>query len=587
MGSNEEYLDSLLSSLTAMGEDENLPQEQEMSAGAVDTSEFALEEIPEEDDILSMLSAESDAGGYAEEESTEQNVQGDGSNPDSEPNEMSLDDIDAMLASLAGDTSLEEAEESEDTRGSESMADDDMLAMLESLPDEESAEEAAEPDFDFFSGEEEYSDEYSEEETDESFGEAWKDEKDFAIEQETKEVSDLPEESLDLDAISEAIGVQNSPFEELGAEESDAEAAEGKKEKRHFFKDRKKKKKDIEKPEEKQADEIAETEDAYEDMDALESVLQSAQEEEFVEEKPEKKSAWKRFLDFLMEEEEEEEETEEELPIGNPSEENQELLDELSAEDKKKDKKKGKKKKGKKGKEKDTEEAVDEEAEEAAEPEKKKKKRKKKEKSAEEEQKREPEKKLSKKKVLTVFAFCGTIAFCILLLNMIFPGTMEKRDARVAYDQQNYEVAYDLFVGKKLNEEDELIFQKSSVIMQMKHTQEEYEVYRMLEKNLEALDVLVRAVSNYPEMQRKAERYKVEAQVQEVYDEILQTLEQDFGVTQEAALDAAASEDDVIYTKKLTAMLSGSIYDPESGEIADEKQDILPEEEEFLMEMQD
>lgn len=583
MGSNEEYLDSLLSSLTAMGEDENLPQEQEMSAGAVDTSEFALEEIPEEDDILSMLSAESDAGGYAEEESIEQNAQGDDFNPDSEPNEMSLDDIDAMLASLAGDTSLEEAEESEDTRDSVSTADDDMLAMLESLPDEESTEEIAEPDFDFFSGEEEYSDEYSEEET----GEVWEDEKNFAIEQETKEVSDLPEESLDLDAISEAIGVQNSPFEELGAEESDAEAAEGKKEKKRFFKDRKKKKKDIEKPEEKQPDEIAETEDAYEDMDVLESVLQSAQEEEFVEEKTEKKSAWKRFIDFLMEEEEEEEDTEEELPIGNPSEENQELLDELSAEDKKKDKKKGKKKKGKKGKEKDTEEAVDEETEEAAEPEKKKKKRKKKEKSAEEEQKREPEKKLSKKKILTVFAFCGTIAFCILLLNMILPGTMEKRDARVAYDQQNYEVAYDLFVGKKLNEEDELIFRKSSVIMQMKHTQEEYEVYRTLEKNLEALDVLVRAVSNYPEMQRKAEKYKVEAQVQEVYDEILQTLEQDFGVTQEAALDAAASEDDLTYTKKLTAMLSGFIYDPESGEITDEKQDILPEEEEFLMEMQD
>lgn len=586
MSSNEEYLDSLLSSLIATGEDEDLPQDQEIAAGAAETSEFALEEIPEEDDILSMLSA--DAGGYAAEERVEQNVQEDGLTPDGEPDEMSLDDIDAMLASLAGDTSLEEVEESGNTTDSVSTADDDMLAMLESLPDGDSAEEAEEPDFDFFSGEEEY----LEEDVDESSGEAWEEEESFAAEQGTEDMLDVPEESLDMDAISEAIGVQSSPFEELGAEESSAEtaeAAEDKKEKRRFFKDRKKKNKDSEQAKEKQTDEIPETEDAYEDMDVLESVLQSAQEEEAVEEEPEKKSVWKRLLDFLMEEEEEEEDAdaEEELPIGNPSEENLELLDELSAEDKKKDKKKNKKKKGKKGKEKDTEEAVDEETEEeAAEPEKKKKKRKKKEKAAEEGQKQETEKKLSKKKVLTVFAFCGTIAFCILLLNKIFPETMEKRDARVAYDQQNYEVAYDLFVGKKLNEDDELIFQKSSVIMQMKHIQKEYEVYRTLEKNLEALDVLVRAVSNYSEMQRKAEKYNVEAQVQEIYDEILQTLEQDFGVTQEDALDAAASEDDVTYTKKLTAMVSGFAYDPESGEIMDEKQDILPEEEEFLMEMQ-
>lgn len=581
MSSNEEYLDSLLSSLIAAGEDEDLPQEQEISAEAAETSEFALEEIPEEDDILSMLSAESDAGDYAAEEDARQSVQEDGFNEDSESNEMSLDDIDAMLASLAGDTSLEEAEEPGNTMDSVSAADDDMLAMLESLPEEESAEEAAEPEFDFFSGEEEYLDE----DADENSGEAWEEEQTFAAEQEAEDTPDVPEESLDLDAISEAIGVQNSPFEELGAEESGAEAAEDKKEKKRFFKDRKKKKKDIEKPENRQIDEVSETEDAYEDMDVLESVLQSAQEEEFIEEKAEKKSVFKRFFDFLMEEEEEEEEAEEELPIGNPSEENQELLDELSAEDKKKDKK-SKKKKGKKGKEKDTEEVADEDTEEPAEPEKKKKKRKKKEKAAEEEQKQEPEKKLSKKKVLTVFVFCGTIALCILLLNMIFPGTMEKRDARVAYDQQNYEVAYDLLVGKKLNEDDELIFQKSSVIMQMKHIQEEYAVYRTLEKNLEALDVLVRAVSNYPGMQRKAEKYKVEAQVQEIYEEILQTMEQDFGVTQEDALDAAATEDAVTYTKKLTAMLSGFAYDPESGEITEEKQDILPEEEEFLMEMQ-
>ena len=72
-----------------------------------------------------------------------------------------------------------------------------------------------------------------------------------------------------------------------------------------------------------------------------------------------------------------------------------------------------------------------------------------------------------------------------------------------------------------------------------------------------------------------------------VYEEILATLERDFGVTEVQAMEAAAAEDNVTYTKILTAMAGGTTYDPETGEeVTDQKQDILPEEEEFLEETQ-
>lgn len=635
MSSNEEYLDSLLNSMMEPKEGEAQPegdaatdpganfglQDEGIATEADntgDSSDFALEDIPEDDDILSALSAETNTD-------AQDMPAVDAGESQSGDAEMSMDDIDAMLASLAGDTSLDSATEStqeetvqpessipdagsydgitdQDTQDSGfdegASADDDMLAMLESVPDDEQTVDSEEPDFDFFSGEEEFPEE-TEEVPSEDVTPHINNTEDA---QDTLDTDFLGLGDLSDDGQSEDIFSGAEEASDAKPEETVEQQPEEKKEKKHhFFKGRNKKKKVEEQETPAEESENGE-ESSGEDMDALESLLQSSDEmtEEAPSEEKKKEGFWKRLLEFLMEEDEEDEEdaqesAEGELPMGNPTEENMELLEELSAEDKKQSKEKNQKKKNKKGKKgkknqnKNPEEGEDEESEETAEPAKKKRKNKKKkqDEAALEEVIQEPEKKLSKKKVLTVFAFCGTLAACVILINMLFPGYMEKRDARVAYDQQNYEVAYDLLYGKKLNAEDEAVFQKSNVILQIQHVLKEYEVYQKLDMRLEALDVLVQTVSDYPDLLSKAEKYHVESQVSGVYEEILATLERDFGVSEVQAMEAAAAEDNVTYTKILTAMAGGTTYDPETGEeVTDQKQDILPEEEEFLEETQ-
>lgn len=635
MSSNEEYLDSLLNSMMEPKEGEAQPegdaatdpgansglQDEGIATEADntgDSSDFALEDIPEDDDILSALSAETNTD-------AQDMPAVDAGESQSGDAEMSMDDIDAMLASLAGDTSLDSATEStqeetvqpessipdagiydgitdQDTQDSGldegASADDDMLAMLESVPDDEQTVDSEEPDFDFFSGEEEFPEE-TEEVPSEDVTPHINNTEDA---QDTLDTDFLGLGDLSDDGQSEDIFSGAEEASDAMPEETVEQQPEEKKEKKHhFFKGRNKKKKVEEQETPAEESENGE-ESSGEDMDALESLLQSSDEmtEEAPSEEKKKEGFWKRLLEFLMEEDEEDEEdaqesAEGELPMGNPTEENMELLEELSAEDKKQSKEKDQKKKNKKGKKgkknqnKNPEEGEDEESEETAEPAKKKRKNKKKkqDEAALEEVIQEPEKKLSKKKVLTVFVFCGTLAACVILINMLFPGYMEKRDARVAYDQQNYEVAYDLLYGKKLNEEDEAVFQKSNVILQIQHVLKEYEVYQKLDMRLEALDVLVQTVSDYPDLLSKAEKYHVESQVSGVYEEILATLERDFGVTEVQAMEATAAEDNVTYTKILTAMAGGTTYDPETGEeVTDQKQDILPEEEEFLEETQ-
>ena len=214
----------------------------------------------------------------------------------------------------------------------------------------------------------------------------------------------------------------------------------------------------------------------------------------------------------------------------------------------------------------------------------KKKKKEKPEKSQEETENKEPEKKLSRKKVIPVFVFAITLTVCLILLCQILPENIQKNEARIAYDQKNYEEVYDSLYGKKLKEEDEAIFEKSNIILQMKQKLDSYQVYEQLGMPLEALDALVSGVDRYQSLLAKAEQYHVTAELKEVYDQILELLSTRFGVSETEAIAINAAEDDESYTRQLNDIINGNGSNDE--EAPDEMQDVLPEEEEILNRIQ-
>ncbi|MFG6336952.1 MAG: hypothetical protein K1W31_00265, partial [Lachnospiraceae bacterium] len=190
-----------------------------------------------------------------------------------------------------------------------------------------------------------------------------------------------------------------------------------------------------------------------------------------------------------------------------------------------------------------------------------------------------PEKKLSKKKVITVFVFCGTIAACIVLLVSFLPNYTEKREAHVAYDHQDYAQVYDLLYGKELDEQDEVLFQRSNLILQMNRKLTSYENYGSLDMRLESLNALIGGVARYQAILPEAETYNVVGEVSDIYAQILDRLSADFGVSESDALEIIALEDDVAYSQRLEAIISGAVY---SEDIPAGRQDVLPEEEEII-----
>lgn len=366
---------------------------------------------------------------------------------------------------------------------------------------------------------------------------------------------------------------------ELSPEEIEERESGGKKPKKEKKKRKKlfgKKKKEID--EEAESVESAGTE--------LEDLLGTGDEETESPAEEKKPGVFARIMNFLLESDEDDEDplsaeilADNAGETGTITDENKELLAELNEEEKKGKKKKKKDKKGKKGK--GGEGAEGEEGAEDPKAKKKKKKEKKEKKKKDEEVDllAPPEKKLSKKKVMTVFLFCGTLAACIVLTTTYLPNYMQKREAHAAYDHGKYDEVFALLYDKERNEQDEILFQRSNIILQMERKLHSYDNYSRMNMRLEALNALISGVSRYHMLLPEAEKYNVVGEISDSYAQILERLSADFGVSEEQAFEIIASEDDVTYSQRLEAIISGVSY---GEDVPMGRQDVLPEEEEII-----
>ncbi len=491
------------------------------------------------DDLSVEESGNADDGmdGLMSEEDIDRLLSGDLSDGEGEANDFALEetgesdeDLSSLLSGMDHDEALSEINDLLEGADQGVSPDDDILAMLEG------ADDGGDSSFDFFENDE---------------------------------------------AAKEAEGIRELTPEEIAAREGGGKPKKEKKKRKKLF-GKKKKGGDEEAAAEETGDEL---ETLLAEVAEQEPGADEAEEKEKKEEK--KPGFFAKLMNFLLESDEDEDPVAAEVladgagETGTVTDENKALLDELKEEDKKgKKKKKKDKKKGKKGKD---GEGEGEEGAEGEEEGKKVKKKKKKEKKKKDEEEVDlfapPEKKLSKKKVIAVFAFCGTIAVCIVLLSSFLPNYTEMREAHVAYDHQDYAQVYELLYGKELDEQDEALFQKSNLILQMNRKLTSYENYVNLDMRLEALNALITGVERYQVVLPEAEAYNVAGEVSDIYAQILERLSADFGVSEADALEIIALEDDVAYSQRLEAIISGAVY---GEEVPAGRQDILPEEEEII-----
>jgi len=295
-----------------------------------------------------------------------------------------------------------------------------------------------------------------------------------------------------------------------------------------------------------------------------------------------------RFFNFLTEEEEEEENENIKL-----SQENQDILNDLESEDKA-----GKGRKGKKDKKgKDAKKAKEKPKEKPKkEPKPKKPPKPKKEKPVEEKTPEPPGKKLSFKKVLPVLLVGISVGVLLFVFVNSSVDYSDKRTARAAYYEGDYQTCYQNLFGKDLNETESVMFGKSESILYIRLWVREYEMFMEEGDRVCALDSLIQSVDRYPELYHYAGQWNAESEVAVGYATILNYLSGDFGLTEAEAQTISAVRSDREYTKMVTAIANGRTLEnwnkPTHTETSDNGQvpsesteeqlpDALPEEEEL------
>lgn len=277
---------------------------------------------------------------------------------------------------------------------------------------------------------------------------------------------------------------------------------------------------------------------------------------------------------------------------SNASDENQAIMQELEEEDLKEAGKKKKLKKGKKpagGKKGSGEE--DEEEEDTGKGKKKAKPKKepKPKKQKEPKEPKEPEKpgkRISPKSIIVVVLFAATVFGVIFLAVSLFSGELRMQNAVTAFEERNYMVCYEEMYGMDRNEEEERMFRHAEIVLKVQRRITVYEKYITENKELEALDSLLRAVAEYDAVYTRAQECGAGSEVAGLYDRIMQILEENYGIDQDTARAIVRSKSNVDYTRYLTALIAGQgvSTDGSAGGIVlpqEELQDKLPEEEEL------
>ena len=565
MATGEEYLDNLLKSIIESEEAAKKKEEETASEDVVEIPEIKAEEEPAAEDAVEIPEIRSEEEPVIEEAAVnsddevyeEPTVEMPGKTVDEEEWKADLDDL---LAQVGGN--LPEEEQATDLAGMSDLlqkdeknetSTDDMLALLESMG----------------SGSDDASD--------------------------MNDLLGMLANDIDIPVVSEN---DNNEQEEVKSKKKRAGKKAKDKKKGSLFGRKKRSEDNAEEnvPEELIPD-VEIMNDAMDDVmnDAMNDVINDDLELAQIPEKvsKEKKPGFFSKLINLLTEEEEEPEPVQDLATDETSGE----AGEASAgeatlskkEEKKKKKEEKKKKKDKKGKAADEEGENPDASEKEAEQEdpKKKAKREKKERKKQEKllQKQEkPVKVLSRRKLLVLIAACATLIAGLLSLSMFLPDYADKKMAREAFCIGDYQNVYELLYDKRMNDSDQLIFNRAQTVLRLKKKLNSYRNNIAMNREVEAIDALLRGVLCYADMP-EADEYGVRKEIDAVYQEICSILESAYGINEEEAKEIN-SYDDETYTRRLYSIVNGTEFVKPGEEEAIEKplppQDVLEEEETII-----
>ena len=166
-----------------------------------------------------------------------------------------------------------------------------------------------------------------------------------------------------------------------------------------------------------------------------------------------------------------------------------------------------------------------------------------------------PSKPMAPKKIAVSGIFAASLGILVCIPALILPVKTATDKAKLAYVQSDFIGAYKLLHGKTMTTEQKTMYEKSRVIAWAERYLKGYENYKAMNKEVEALDMLLMSERNKEKLLEDATKFNVEKQVSSVYDSIESLLSENYGLSEEDINEINSIKKDRDYTIRIMEVL--------------------------------
>lgn len=152
-------------------------------------------------------------------------------------------------------------------------------------------------------------------------------------------------------------------------------------------------------------------------------------------------------------------------------------------------------------------------------------------------------------------AFMATVIAVMAIAVVLISGNFSYRNninaAQRSLAVKNYEEAYRVLAGVELEKEDELLYQKIELLVRLDKQYDAYVNFRNLEMSKEALNALIQGMTIYYANTEQAKILEVESQAEELKETLMYSLTNDFGLAEDKIMQICEITDTNEYTKEI------------------------------------
>ena len=140
--------------------------------------------------------------------------------------------------------------------------------------------------------------------------------------------------------------------------------------------------------------------------------------------------------------------------------------------------------------------------------------------------------------VMLVLFVAGVVVLISVLNSALYYNTNSSQ-AKIYYNNGEYDKAYSKLNGMKLNSNDKTLYEQASTIMYVKRQYDSYENYMSLNMKTEALDALIKGIDRYNTFRSTAQELGIDDKFKAEYQNIIDALQNTFKISEAQGISLA------------------------------------------------